>query len=118
MEKFKINPKVGDVEFRVSVPAQELTRLGWNLDAPNYEGDINLLFISGRDDREEGDEREDRICCFWSFDIDGSDCQDSGDIEMAIEDLLTLLNEGIIKYNRDKDYSQDNDGYEPWLIQE
>jgi hypothetical protein len=108
MKNFKINPEVTKVEFRTSIPAVELTRLGWEFNAPEYEGDINLLFTNYGTDNG--------VVCLWSFDIDGADCEDSGDTEKSIEDLLHLLNSGVIKYNEDLDYSEnEEEGYCPWV---
>ena len=109
MKNFKINPELTNVEFRISVPSVELTRLGWEFDAPNFEGDINLLFTNYGTDNG--------VVCLWSFAIDGADCEDSGDTEKSIEDVLHLLNSGIVEYDEDKDYSEDESGiYVSWFI--
>ena len=108
MKNYKVNPEVTNVEFRISVPAVELTRLGWEFNAPEYEGDINLLFTNHGTDNG--------VVCLWSFDIDGADCEDSGDTEKSIEDVLELLNNGTIEYNEDLDYSENGEGYCSWVI--
>ena len=104
MTTFALNPAVSNVDYSVVVPAFELEKLGWDFNTNTDGLDIRLTF--------EGEKGK----CFWAFAIDGADREDSGDDEKSLEDLLYLLSNEIVKYDKDDDYSTDVDGvYTPWI---
>lgn len=104
MTTYAFNPAVSNVDYSVVVPAFELEKLGWDFDTNTDNLYIRLTF--------EGEKGK----CFWAFNIDGADREDSGDDEKSLEDLLHLLNSEVVKYDEDNDYSIDEDGvYTPWI---
>lgn len=106
-----LNEEVYTVNYSVVVPALELVKLGWDFDTnKSLSGvDINLSFESNESTGFE-------LKCSWSYVADKADIEDSGDAYQSIQDVLFLMNQGVVSYKRKDDHSEDENEFKSnWI---
>lgn len=114
-----VNPQAIKVNYSVQVMAKDLYVLGWDFESsiqnvmdtqgiPYNYAKIRILSRSVRlyfETNQEG-----QIAFFWYFAIDEAVRNDTGFVNLPIEDLLTLVNNGLYVLNSIVDYSTDEEG--------
>ncbi len=114
-----VNPQAVKANYSVQVMAKDLYVLGWDFESsiqnivdtqgiPYNYAKIRILSRSVRlyfETNQEG-----QIEFFWYFAIDEAVRNDTGFANPPIEDLLTLVNNGLYLLNSIVDYSKDGQG--------